>query len=266
MGKVGPMDRFTDKVVVITGAGSGLGRAAAVRMASEAATVVLVDRDAEGLAATRDEVEQARPGAETLVITADVAQEDQVAGYVAQTVAAFGKIDGFFNNAGVEGRQKLTEDYSADEFERVLGVNLTGAFYGLQHVLKVMREQGHGAVVNTASVGGIRGIGNQSGYSASKHGLVGLTRNSGVEYGQYGIQVNAIAPGAIMTPMVEGSLKQIDPDNWEEVGQQFVQPNPMQRFGRPEEVAALVAFLLSGEAAFINAAVVPIDGGQSYKY
>ena len=96
-------------------------------------------------------------------------------------------------------------------------------FYGLKYVLKVMREQGFGSIVNTASVGGIRGVGNQSGYSASKHGVVGLTRNSGIEYGQYGISIKAIAPGAIMTPMVEASLKQMDGENWEEVGKEFVE-------------------------------------------
>lgn len=260
------MNRFADRVVLITGAGSGLGRAAAARVASEGAKVALVDLNPAAVAETQQEIEKARPGAETIAITADVADEAQVEAYVAETMAAFGAIDGFFNNAGIEGRQNLTENYGADEFEKVLDVNLKGVFYGLEHVLKIMRVQGHGAVVNTASVGGIRGIGNQSGYSASKHGVVGLTRNSGVEYGQFGIQINAIAPGAIMTPMVEGSLKQLDPENWQEVGQQFVQPNPMKRFGEPDEVAALVAFLLSGEAAYINAAVIPIDGGQSYKY
>ncbi len=260
------MNRFIDKVVIVTGAGSGLGRAAAVRVAAEGAKVALVDRDTASLAQTEEEIEKAWPGAETLVVTADVADEAQVEAYVSATMEAFGRIDGFFNNAGIEGRQNLTEDFGAAEFDKVIDVNLKGVFYGLEHVLRVMRVQGHGAVVNTASVGGIRGIGNQSGYSASKHGVVGLTRNSGVEYGQFGIQVNAIAPGAIMTPMVEGSLKQLDPENWEEVGRQFVQPNPMKRFGKAEEVAALVAFLLSGEAGFINASVVPIDGGQSYKY
>ena len=129
-----------------------------------------------------------------------------------------------------------------------------------------MKEQGSGSVVNTASVGGIRGVGNQSGYSASKHGVVGLTRNSGVEYGQFGVSIKAIAPGAIMTPMVVESLKQIGGDNWEEAGKKFVSVNPMKRFGKPEEVGHLVAFLLSDEAGFINAVVIPIDGGQSYKY
>ena len=114
--------------------------------------------------------------------------------------------------------------------------------------------------------GGIRGVGNQSGYAASKHGVVGLTRNSGIEYGQLGISINAIAPGAIMTPMVEESLKQLGGDNWEEAGEAFVSVNPMKRFGEPEEIGYLVAFLLADEARFINAAVIPIDGGQSYKY
>ncbi|MCT2088922.1 SDR family oxidoreductase [Micrococcus terreus] len=136
----------------------------------------------------------------------------------------------------------------------------------MEKVLKVMGEQGHGAIVNTASVGGIRGVGNQSGYAAAKHGVVGLTRNSAIEYSQKGVVINAIAPGAIMTPMVEGSLRQMGGDNWEEVGKEFVQPNPMKRFGKPEEVGALVAFLLSNEAGFINGTVIPIDGGQHIKY
>ena len=160
----------------------------------------------------------------------------------------------------------MTENYGSDEFEKVISVNLNGVFYGMKHVLKVMKEQGHGSIVNTASVGGIRGIGNQSGYAASKHGVVGMTRNSVIEYGEFGISINAIAPGAIMTPMVEGSLKQIAGDDWEAAGKEFVSVNPMKRFGKPEEVGNLVAFLLSDAAKFINATVIPIDGGQSYKY
>lgn len=192
--------------------------------------------------------------------------EKAVEQYVNETVEKFEKIDGFSNNAGIEGKQSLTEDFGIDEFQKVVNINLNGVFYGLKYVLKVMRKQGFGSIVNSASVGGIRGIGNQSGYAASKHGVVGLTRNSGIEYGQYGISIKAIAPGAIMTPMVEASLKQIDQDNWEEVGKQFVEPNPMKRFGKPEEVGYLVAFLLSDQSRFINAVVIPIDGGQSYKY
>ncbi|PRB70348.1 SDR family oxidoreductase [Arthrobacter sp. MYb213] len=260
------MSGFEGKSVIITGAGSGLGRAAALQIAKEKGKLSLVDLNEAGLKETESEIRAINPDAELIAVTANVANESEVANYVAQTMKAFGRIDGFFNNAGIEGKQNLTEDFGAEEFNKVVSINLNGVFFGMQHVLKVMREQGSGAIVNTASVGGIRGVGNQSGYAASKHGVVGLTRNSAIEYGQHGIQINAIAPGAIMTPMAEGSLKQIDPQNWEEVGKTFVEPNPMKRFGKPEEVGALVAFLLSGDADFINAAVIPIDGGQSYKY
>lgn len=260
------MNRFLNQNVIITGAGSGLGRAAAERIADEGANLVLVDIDEDGLAGTAAAIEAAAPAGRAITRVVDVADEAQVRGYVEAATDEFGSIDGFFNNAGVEGRQNLTEAYGSEEFERVLSINLSGVFHGMRAVLEVMHRQGSGAIVNTASVGGIRGVGNQSGYAASKHGVVGLTRNSAVEYGEFGISINAIAPGAIMTPMVEGSLKQIDPENWEAVGEEFVQVNPMKRFGRPEEVAALVAFLLSGESPFINGAVVTIDGGQSYKY
>nr|WP_318540054.1 SDR family oxidoreductase [Terribacillus saccharophilus] len=260
------MKRFEDKVVLITGGGSGLGRSAALQVAKEGAKLSLVDLSEKGLEETKQEVLAAVPEAEVLTIVANCANESEVEAYVKQTVDQFGKIDSFFNNAGVEGTQNLTEEYPVDEFDRVVNINLNGVFYGMRHVLKVMKEQGHGSVVNTASVGGIRGIGNQSGYAASKHGVVGLTKNSGIEYGQFGVSIKAIAPGAIMTPMVEGSLRQIGGDNWEEAGKEFVSVNPMKRFGNPEEVGYLVAFLLSDQANFINATVVPIDGGQSYKY
>ncbi|GGC16648.1 short chain dehydrogenase [Novosphingobium marinum] len=255
--------RFDGKVVIVTGAASGLGLATAERLSYEGASLVLVDMQEAGVNALAERLANNAPA---IAVVANVALEEGVAKYVKACMDEFGRIDGFFNNAGVEGRQNLTEDFGSEEFHRVVSINLDGVFFGMAAVLKIMREQGGGAILNTASVGGIRGVGNQSGYAASKHGVVGLTRNSAVEYGQYGVQINAIAPGAIMTAMVEGSLRQIGGEDWEKVGQDFVQPNPMKRFGRPEEVAALAAFLLSGEAPFINGATIPIDGGQSYKY
>lgn len=258
--------RFVNKTVLITGAGSGLGRAAAVRLAAEGARLALVDLSPEGLAATEAAVREAAPAAEMLALTADVADERAVQEYVDASVERFGQIDGFFNNAGIEGKQNLTENFTADEFDRVISINLRGVFLGMEKVLALMSKQGGGAILNTASVGGIRGVGNQSGYAAAKHGVVGLTRNSAVEYGAQGIRINAIAPGAIWTPMVENSMKQIDPGNPRQAAEQFIQANPTKRYGEAEEIAAVVAFLLSDDASYVNAAVVPIDGGQSAKY
>lgn len=258
--------RFADRTIIITGAGSGLGRATAVRLASEGANLVLVDIAQEGLDVTHQAVKEAAAQARVVLVVADVSQEADVARYVESAVDAFGRIDGFFNNAGIEGRQNLTENFTAAEFDRVIAINLRGVFLGLEKVLAVMRKQGFGYVVNTASVGGIRGVGNQSGYAAAKHGVVGLTRNSGVEYAADGIRINAIAPGAIWTPMVENSMKQIDADDPRGAAEQFIQANPTKRYGEAPEIASVVAFLLSDDASYINAAVIPIDGGQSAKY
>lgn len=258
--------RFAEKSMIITGAGSGLGQAVAQRLAADGANLVLVDMNSDGLEATKQLIEQDASDVKVELVTADVTKEEDVKKYVDAAVSAFGKIDGFFNNAGIEGKQNLTEEFGFDEFSKVVAVNLNGVFLGMQYVLKQMHEQGHGSIVNTASVGGILGVGNQSGYAASKHGVVGLTRNSAREYGDKGVRINAIAPGAIMTAMVENSLKQLDPENPEEAGKQFVSANPMKRFGKPEEVAGLVGFLMSEDAGFINGTVVPVDGGQHAMY
>ena len=254
------------KSFIITGGGAGLGAAAALEVAKQGGALTLVDLNAEGLKKTAEEITATVSDAKVITVEANVADEEQTRGYVARHVEEYGSIDGFFNNAGIEGKQNPTEAYPNNEFQKVLAVNLTGVFLGMQEVLKVMVKQGSGAIVNCASVGGIRGVGNQSGYAASKHGVVGLTRNSAVEYGAKGITINAVAPGAILTDMVEGSLRQMGGDNWEAVGEEFVQPNPMKRFGKVEELGALVAFLLGNTASFINGAVIPIDGGQHIKY
>lgn len=257
------MRRFTDKVVVITGAASGLGQAAAQRIAREGGRLVLVDVDAAMLQSSAESLECD----DMLLCVADVSRQEDVQAYVRDTVARHGRIDGFFNNAGVVGRQgEPTESYGADEFRRVLSVNLDGVFFGMAEVLKVMRDQQSGSIVNTASVGGMRGIGNQSGYAASKMGVIGLTNNAVAEYGQYGIQINVIAPGAIMTAMLERGLRRLAGEDWRRMGDQFVASNPMRRAGAAAEVAALVAFLLSGEAAYVNGVVIPVDGGQSSQY
>ncbi|MBB2976872.1 NAD(P)-dependent dehydrogenase (short-subunit alcohol dehydrogenase family) [Microbacterium endophyticum] len=260
-------ERFTNKTILITGGGSGLGRASAVRLATEGAKLALVDVSEDGLKATVDAIRDVAPDSEVITVIGDVSKQDQVQNYVDETLKAFGRIDGFFNNAGIEGKQNLTENFTADEFDKVVSINLRGVFLGLEKVLGVMRSQGDGgAIVNTASVGGIRGIGNQSGYAAAKHGVVGLTRNSAIEYGADGIRINAIAPGAIWTPMVENSMKQLDAENPRKAAEQFIQANPTKRYGEAPEIASVVAFLLSDDATYVNATVIPIDGGQSAAY
>lgn len=258
--------RFDNKVVLITGGGSGLGRAAALEVAQEGAKLALVDLNKESLEGTKKLIAEQVANAEILLIQADVADEAAVQRYVTETVKHYGRIDGFFNNAGIEGKQALTENYDSAVFSKVIDINLKGVFYGLKHVLAVMRQQGVGYIVNTSSVGGIRAVMNQVAYGASKHAVAGMTKDAAIEYAEHGISINAIAPGAILTDMVIGSFKQINQDDWEGASKEFVKDNPAKRLGEPKEVGRLVAFLLSGEAPFINGAIIPIDGAQSSKY
>ena len=259
--------RFHGKTIIITGAGSGLGRAVAVRLAEEGADLSLVDLFTSSLEETQNELLKVNPDAKVLVLEADVSKEADVERYVEQTLQQSGRIDGLYNNAGIEGQVNPIADYDTDEFMRVIGVNLMGVFFGMKHTLPTMVKQGAGSIVNASSVGGIRAVPNQVAYGASKHAVAGMTKGAAIEYGRYGISVNAIAPGAILTSMTKGALIQrAGEDNWEEAGRQFISANPKGRFGEPEEVASLVTYLLSQEADVLNGVVIPIDGGQVQAY
>src|SRR3954466_4893529 len=259
--------RFEGKVVIVTGAGTGLGLATAQRVAREGGRLTLVDLNGDALEAARDAIVADAAGTEALLVTADVSAEDQVRSAVEQTVRELGRVDGLYNNAGIEGKQDPVEAYDGGQLDKVIDVNLKGVLYGMKHVLPHLKAQNSGAIVNAASVGGIRAVPNLIAYVAAKHAVAGMTKQAAVEYGEFGVSINAVAPGAIMTEMIRGSLKQIGgEDGWEEAGAEFVSTNPMRRFGQPEEVATLVTFLLSQEAPFINGAIIPIDGGQSQAY
>lgn len=257
------IQRFVDKAVIITGGAGGIGLTTAVRLASEGTKIALVDITEEGLEAAKRKILETVPDAEVITCVADVSKEEDVKAYVADTLEAFGSIDGFFNNAGIDGKRFPLPEYTPEEFERVMTINSTGVFLGLKHVLEQMEKQGSGAIVNTASIGGILGWSSQYGYIASKHAVVGMTRAAAAEFACKGLQINAVAPGGIKTPMAADAMKKLNPDDPEAAERQFASRIPARRMGTPEEIAGAVAFLLSKDAAFINGHILLVDGGQT---
>ena len=260
------MRNLKDKTILITGAAMGLGLAAAIECAAKEANLALIDFNAESLEKAKTTIFEQFPKAKIITIIADVSDESAVKAYVAQTLETFGRVDGFYNNAGIEGRQAPMTEYDMAMFKKVIDINLMGVYYGLRYVIPVMQKQKYGRIVNVASVGGIRGVMNQAPYVASKHAVSGMTKNAALEYARYGITTNAIAPGAILTPMVAEAFVQINPADPKSAEAEYARSNPSKRLGLPEEVGKVVAFLLSDDCSYINGQTIAIDGGQSNSY
>lgn len=260
------MKNFENKTIIITGAAMGLGLAAAKELAARGANLALVDYNEKSLNDAKAEITSDFPGAKIITVVADVSNEEAVKNYVDETVKAFSRIDGLYNNAGIEGRQAGMTEYDVSIFKKVIDINLMGVYYGMRYVIPVMQKQNYGRIVNVASVGGIRGVLNQVPYVASKHAVSGMTKNAALEYGRYGINTNAIAPGAILTPMVAEAFREVNPDDPKAAETEYAQRNPVKRLGLPAEVAKVVAFLLSEDASYVNGQTIAIDGGESNIY
>jgi NAD(P)-dependent dehydrogenase (short-subunit alcohol dehydrogenase family) len=246
-------DRFTDKVVLITGAASGIGRAAAIAFAAEDARVAMLDRSADALEAVQVSLKNA--GSEVLTITCDVSSPDQVEGAIKQVVNRFGRLDIAFNNAGVENKAAPVHEIDLAEWDRIIGINLRGTFLCMKHELAQMVKQGGGVVVNTSSGAGIRGVAGGAAYAASKHAIIGLTRSAALDYAKQNIRVNAVLPGNIETPMMDrftgGDI------------QKAIDLEPVGRLGKPEEIAEAVLWMASDLGGFVTGAATVIDGGWS---
>jgi NAD(P)-dependent dehydrogenase (short-subunit alcohol dehydrogenase family) len=241
------------KVVLVTGAASGIGLAAATVFAREGALVMMSDRSEqagkEAAAAIRSQ------GGQTLFRVADVGDEAQVEALVAATVSSFGRLDAALNNAAIVGPFAELTDITLEEWRRTLDTNLTGVFLCMKHELRVMRKAGRGAIVNTASAASVSAAPGRSAYAASKHGLLGLTRAAALENARSGVRVNAILPGAVDTPMLRGTVMAgADP---------VVDSQPTVRLGTPEEIAEAAVWLCSDRAGFVSGASLAVDAAAA---
>lgn len=247
------MKNLKDKVALITGGSSGLGKATAQRLSQEGAKIVIADIKEEAGQALARELPEAR------FIKTNVTDHEAVKSSIDFAVAEYGTVDIIFNNAGIDGEQKPTGESTIENWEKVRQIDLDGAFYYLKYGLDQMKEQGSGVIINTSSTAGLVGFENIPPYTAAKGALVQLTKSTAMEYAPYGIRVNAIAPSVVKTELVEHFIAESeDPKATEE---QFSEQNPMPGWIQPQDVAAAVAFLASDDARYITGHTLPIDGG-----
>ncbi len=242
-----------NKVVLVTGAASGIGQAIALVAAREGARLVLSDIDEH---AGQEAVKQVRAlGAEVLFATSDVGKSEDAQALVDQALAHYGQLDVACNNAGIGGTSALLADYPLDAWAQVININLCGVFFGMKAQIPAMLKNGGGAIVNTASILGMVGMATAPAYTAAKHGVIGLTQAAAIAYSAQGLRINAVGPGFIHTPMVHALEDDAD------MKAALVAAHPIGRLGLPEEVAELVVWLASSRASFVTGGYYPVDGG-----
>jgi NAD(P)-dependent dehydrogenase (short-subunit alcohol dehydrogenase family) len=245
---------LSTKVSLVTGGGSGIGRASAFAFAQAGARVVVSDVDGDGGHKTVKHIREG--GGEACFVAADVTHADQVRALIVDTVQKYGRLDWAHNNAGVGGASGQTHEHTEQDWDRTLAVNLKGVWLCMKHEIQQMLDQGSGAIVNTASVAGLVG-GFGPAYTASKFGVVGLTKTAALEYARRGIRVNAVCPGAIRTPLLERAFA-----TWPGTEVGLLALEPIGRFGTAHEVAAAVVWLCSDAASFVTGVALPVDGGM----
>jgi NAD(P)-dependent dehydrogenase (short-subunit alcohol dehydrogenase family) len=247
---------FHDKTAFVTGAAGGIGRATALAFARAGARVALADLSGDGLRETARLIDAA--GGEALALTCDVTSENEVQAAVDRTVERFGSLDAAFNNAGVEQPVQPAADTAKDDWDRILGVSLTGAFLCTRAQVRQMLRQGGGAIVNVSSGAGVKGFKGQAAYAAAKHGIIGFTRSAALDHAAQGIRINAVCPGIIDTEMIR-RFGDTRPGGREGL----IADEPVGRLGTPEEIASAVLWLCSADAAFTTGAALVVDGGQT---
>jgi NAD(P)-dependent dehydrogenase (short-subunit alcohol dehydrogenase family) len=260
----GDAGRLAGRCAVITGAGSGIGRAASLRFAREGATVVAADVDGAAVATLAKEI--AEDGGTAVGLRVDVTDGDSVTAMAAEAVRRFGRLDVLYANAGIDGSGRV-HDTSESDWLRVMDVNLTGVWRSMRAVLPEMIRAGSGSIITQASTAAVVGVPGIAAYSAAKGGIVALTRQAAIDYGGMGIRVNAICPGTVVTPLV---MRTLDARGLvaggpvsEDVLARSARRYPLRRLGTVEEIAAAALFLASDEAAWVTGAVLPVDGGYS---
>jgi NAD(P)-dependent dehydrogenase (short-subunit alcohol dehydrogenase family) len=246
--------RVDGKTALVTGGGSGIGRATSLALAREGAKVVVSDVVAEGGEETARLIQAA--GGEAAFVRTNVAQAAEVEALVKQAVGTYGRLDCAFNNAGIAGAAARTADYTEENWDQVIAINLTGVWLCMKYEIQQMLKQGGGAIVNTASVAGLVGFRSGPAYVASKHGVTGLTKTAALEYAKANIRVNAVCPGVIRTPMFERGLR-VNPG----IEETMAAREPVGRLGRPEEIAEAVVWLCSDAASFVTGFPMAVDGG-----